>query len=59
MSTAPAILRDLPRFVEATGSLAADPAAAGAKGSEAPKRQARNREGGADVKNNRDKNKKR
>ncbi|HEX8150052.1 MAG TPA: helix-turn-helix domain-containing protein [Pyrinomonadaceae bacterium] len=37
----------------------ADPAAANGKGAEAPKRHARNREGGADVKNNRDKNKKR
>lgn len=41
--------------------IAADPdsTAAGVKGSEAPKRHARNREGGGDVKNNRDKNKKR
>ena len=37
----------------------AEPGAASGKGAEAPRRHARNREGGADVKNNRDKNKKR
>jgi len=37
----------------------AGPAAGAFKGAEAPRRRARNRDGGADVKNNRDKNKKR
>lgn len=39
--------------------IAADPDAAGAKAFESTKRPARNREGGVDVKHNRDKNKKR
>ncbi|MET0649421.1 MAG: TetR/AcrR family transcriptional regulator [Pyrinomonadaceae bacterium] len=39
--------------------VAADPDSVGAKHAEAPKRATRNREGGADVKNHRDKNKKR
>ena len=39
--------------------VAADPDAVGAASAEAPKRATRNREGGADVKNHRDKNKKR
>ena len=39
--------------------VAADPDSVGARRAEAPKRATRNREGGADVKNHRDKNKKR
>lgn len=39
--------------------IAADPDSVGARRAEAPKRPNRNREGGADVKNHRDKNKKR
>jgi AcrR family transcriptional regulator len=39
--------------------IAADPDSVGARRAEAPKRPSRNREGGADVKNHRDKNKKR
>ena len=39
--------------------IAADPVSVGAKRADAPRRTTRNREGGADVKNTRDKNKKR